>query len=361
VLTRQEECLKKVDSLRTLLNESGQESQKGILVREQPNFSWITAGGRGFLGLAATRSCAWVLVTKENAYLLANLIEGNRVMSEELPEGVFTLKTLPWKEDGKLLSMAEDLAGGAVICDDGLNDWFLSARVKLTTTEKNRFNQLSAETADALERVLTASEPGSSEYKTAGALSAALWERGIEPISLFVGADERSEYVRHFIPTSKTANERIIASVCARRGGLITSATRTVYFVTPSDAQIQSHKKLLDIEAKTFRALEIGGALGGVFNKICSAYSENGMDGEWDRHHQGGLTGYMPREIRIDGNTSRTVGTDEAYAFNLSCPGAKAEDTVLMEDGQVKIMTRCGSWPVLTVDGRERPDIFIKK
>ena len=353
-MNRQTECLNKISAIRLELTRTG---KSGVLIREQPNFSWVTAGGRGFLGLAATVSCGWVLVTADHAWLLANSIEGRRLMNEELPADMFELRTLPWEEDGGLARLAEELAGDSLTTDADWRDWFAAARVRLTLPEQDRFRALGRDAADALESVLKHAAPGIREFEAAGLLSSALWGKGIEPISLFTGADERGERVRHFIPSAKRAKTCLIASVCARRGGLIVSATRTVCF--GSSPKPEKYRALLEVEAETYKALEACLPLAEVYQAICTAYTDNRLDGEWLNHHQGGLTGYLPREIRIDGGTARRAASEEAYAFNLSCPGAKVEDTVLLVESRIEVITACGDWPVRRVGGRERPDILV--
>ncbi|MCL2035233.1 MAG: M24 family metallopeptidase [Oscillospiraceae bacterium] len=356
-MDRREEVLHKVSLVRAELLRS---EACGVLVREQPNFSWLTAGGRGFLGLAATVSCAWVLVTQDNLYILANSIEGGRIVREELPGDLFQLQTIPWAQDGGLFNFADKLAGGGIATDAEWGDWFAAVRTRLLPSEKDRFRVLGRNTASALEETLKSAVSGITEFEAAGAVSAALWSKGIEPISIFAGADERSEQVRHFIPTNKCANAKLILSVCARCGGLVISATRTVYFSEIAEQQKQKHYSLLKVEAEAFRVLEERLSLGNMFTAMCDAYTREGLKGEWEKHHQGGITGYLPRELRIDKNTERFAATGEAYAFNPSCFGAKVEDTVLLEENGIAVITPCGDWPVVTVNGLPRPDILLK-
>ena len=61
-------------------------------------------------------------------------------------------------------------------------------------------------------------------------LSGEFWKLGIEPITLLIAADNRSDYVRHYVPAQKPIENSVIISVCARRHGLIASATRIVTF-----------------------------------------------------------------------------------------------------------------------------------
>lgn len=334
-------------------------SWRGIVITDQPNFAYYTAGGRGFLGLASVKACGLLLITEDGQYLLANSIEGPRLMDEELPDGLCELVTLPWAEDGGLMAKAASLAGGEVLTDADRPEWFAEARRTLCPAQEDRYAALCAESAAALEQVLRWLDKGVTEAAVAGAISSALWARGMEPISLFVAADDRSEQVRHYVPTQKAAQRRVIASICARRGGLVASVTRTVYFEAPTAQERQAYERLLRVEAAGLDALTPGATGGQVFARLIEAYGAQGMPGEWQRHHQGGLTGYLPRELRFDEGTQHSIAPHQAYALNPSCPGAKLEDTVLLAPDGVQVLSTCGQWPTTSVQGRARPDLLV--
>jgi hypothetical protein len=91
------------------------------------------------------------------------------------------------------------------------------------------------------------------------------------------------------------------------------------------------------------------------------AYTANGLAGEWNNHHQGGLTGYLAREIRVGPDCPVKARIGEAFAWNPSAPGAKCEDTVLLEKDGIRVFTIAGpSWPTVTVGALSRPDILRK-
>jgi antitoxin VapB len=100
--------------------------------------------------------------------------------------------------------------------------------------------------------------------------------------------------------------------------------------------------------------------LGNIFETAVSMYSETGYPGEWQKHHQGGTSGYEPREyLAIPGSTDLvTVG--QAYAWNPSITGYKSEDTILVGADHNEILTAMPDWPVIHVDGIARPTIWVK-
>jgi Xaa-Pro aminopeptidase len=121
----------------------------------------------------------------------------------------------------------------------------------------------------------------------------------------------------------------------------------------------QGYEKFLKVEQAVFEATKAGAVLGEVLRKTIEAYAENGLEGEWENHHQGSLTGYMAREIRVGPDTSAVIKTGQAFAWNSSAAGAKCEDTVFLGADGFRLLTEVSSrWPALTAGWLRRPDIM---
>ena len=88
------------------------------------------------------------------------------------------------------------------------------------------------------------------------------------------------------------------------------------------------------------------------------------VPGEWQLHHQGGLTGYAGREIFGTDTTAHSLNSNQALTWNPSITGVKSEDSTLLTDQGLEVLTRTGNWPEWEVEvapGRlSRPDILIK-
>jgi hypothetical protein len=96
--------------------------------------------------------------------------------------------------------------------------------------------------------------------------------------------------------------------------------------------------------------------VGEVFEAGVRAYAANGFEpDEWRRHHQGGPTGYEPRDYLADATSTARVEKDQAFAWNPSVPSLKCEDTIVATDGAPLILTADPRWPVATVGGLARP------
>jgi antitoxin VapB len=106
-----------------------------------------------------------------------------------------------------------------------------------------------------------------------------------------------------------------------------------------------------DLQDRVRAAAEVDGAviassrpeasLGDLFAVLERAYAEQGYPDEWRLHHQGGLTGYRGREVfAIPGEPTR-LPSSCALAWNPSISGGgKSEDTVLVSDGAIEVVTR---------------------
>jgi hypothetical protein len=94
-----------------------------------------------------------------------------------------------------------------------------------------------------------------------------------------------------------------------------------------------------------------------VFGDIIDAYPRHGFATDsWTEHHQGGPTGYVGRDPRASRMTAEDCLTvNQAVAWNPSAPYTKIEDTVLLTEVGIEVLTVDERWPTLDVDGRLRP------
>jgi Xaa-Pro aminopeptidase len=354
-MDRIEECKLKVKAIRSLLEKTGHD---GIVIRKQANFSWISAGGRGFVGLAGDTACAAIVVTKSGVYLAGNNIEPPRLTAEELPKGFAEQVTVPWRDIGTLDEVLKKKFGN-LTTDAEQDAWFKETRVILMESEQARFAKLGKTAAQILEDVCAALEPGVSEMEIAGRISEGYWAAGLDPITLLIAADNRSSSFRHYVPTVKKVKTGAICSICARAGGLVVSATRTVAF---SKNFAKSYGQLLKVEQAIFEATKPGAVLGEIFKEIIDAYAKNGLAGEWENHHQGGMAGYGARELVVNPKITAKVAAHQVYAWNPSAVGVKCEDTVLVgENGKLTNLTRIGKeWPSVKAGSMLRPDVLRK-
>jgi antitoxin VapB len=82
------------------------------------------------------------------------------------------------------------------------------------------------------------------------------------------------------------------------RGGLHVNLTRLVNFEEPN-AETKRRQAACEQILHRMReeATHPGRTLAEAFDHCRRFYAEAGFSGEWRLHHQGGLTGYAPREV----------------------------------------------------------------
>jgi Xaa-Pro dipeptidase len=99
------------------------------------------------------------------------------------------------------------------------------------------------------------------------------------------------------------------------------------------------------VDATVLLASRPGVALGEVVRAGIERYEAEGFPGEWERHHQGGLTGYGGREIFGTPDEPYRLEANQAVAWNPSITRVKSEDTALVTTDGIEILTHTGDWP----------------
>ena len=138
--------------------------------------------------------------------------------------------------------------------------------------------------------------------------------------------------------------------LCGRKWGLICSLTRLIYFGSLPDEVRRKSEAVAQIDADMIAATRPGFTMGDVFQKAQSGYAAAGFPDEWQRHHQGGLAGYAPREVTVVPGSAEPVLVGQAYAWNPSIAGAKSEDTILVGEQTNEVITEMADWPYVEVE-----------
>jgi Xaa-Pro dipeptidase len=64
-----------------------------------------------------------------------------------------------------------------------------------------------------------------------------------------------------------------------------------------------------------------------------------GFPDEWRLHHQGGMAGFAAREVIASPETRQEVRVGQAFAWNPSITGAKAEETFVLTDNGPEVIS----------------------
>jgi antitoxin VapB len=352
-MKRTEEIAAKRKNMRSRLAQLGLD---GAVLSSQALFSWYTAGGENRVVTASDLGAAHLVITADADYLVTDNIEAPRLLAEAVPAGAgFQVLEFPWHEPERISRRLAELADGRRLASDCgmwglpvLPEEVVELSYRLLSPEVARYRELGREASFALEGACRRAEPGMTEEEVAAVLAEESFARGLVPTVILVGSDERVERFRHPLPTEKRIDSLLMVVLCARRHGLIASLTRMVYFGrSVPKALAAKHWAVQQIDAAFILATREGRLVEDVFRDGQVSYDANGFRDEWQRHHQGGPTGYQGRSYKGRLGEKRRVLAPQAFAWNPSISGTKSEDTILAMPGggPPQLLTPPLDWP----------------
>ena len=309
-----------------------------VVLRRPANFAWYTGGADTKVDHVAPEGVADLVVRADSQLVLTNTIEAPRMRAEQVPE--FEVVAYPWYDD-RLAALREVVGGACVGSDLGLpgtadlSGEIAALRRVLDADAIESLRSVGADASAAMADAAAAVEPGMTEHEAAAELTAALRRRGLTATVLLAAADDRIAMHRHPVPVGATIERRAMLVASAERGGLYANLTRIVEFEEPDPELTRRQLACEEILARMRdEATRAGRTLADAFAACRRFYAEAGYPGEWRLHHQGGLTGYASRELIATPATHAVVEPGQAFAWNPSVTGAKAEETfVLTEAG----------------------------
>jgi Xaa-Pro dipeptidase len=324
----------------------------GVLLRRNENVAWITGGAVEVRVLTPSETgVATLLITADGKrFYFTTENEAGRLHDEEFGSLDFEPVLFPWYAD-ETVAAAEKLAGGLLGSDtpgDGLTPINLyPLRASLSDSEIARYRWLGAETAAATAESLHQVEPGLSEYDLEAITAANLLRRGIQPSVYLFAVDDRICKYKHAVPRGKRLKQYGMLNLCSRKWGLAISITRFVHFGELPGELAARFKSAAQVNAALLNATHEGVSSADLFHVAQGAYSVEGFPGEERLHHQGGPTGYGEREWVATPNGTQVVVNNQAFAWNPSIRGGKAEDTVILRDGKIEWLTATPELPVI--------------
>jgi Xaa-Pro aminopeptidase len=355
---RSEEVCEKLVWVRSCLLPS---RASALRLRGVDWFAWVTAGASNAVLLTAETGPAEVLITQSEAIILTDEIEAERLREEEVPAG-FTWHVIPWAESQQRENFVRDVAAGRFVLSDRpiqgeglLPSAFHERRLRLSTSEQARYRAIGQHATQAMSEVMRTARPTWTEYELAGAGAEALWARGLHPALTLAAGEKRGVRYRHPTPSAEPLGREAMLVFCARGFGLYANVTRFIQFTPPSAEQRRHHEIVRTVEAAGLQACRSGFLLSDVYNALASAYHAQGYPAAIREHHQGGITGYLAREIIATPQTCIQLDTGMAVALNPSLPGVKIEDTFLLQAEGLENLTLDSDWPAVVREGRLRP------
>ena len=348
----------RVSKVRSLLDS---HDLRAILIRRNPNLAWLV-GGRVHVPTTIDLACLDIVVTSESVKAITNVIEAPRLLAEELPDSVEVI-TIPWWE-GRDSRFPTGDGIGSDLPTSGYVDLGAEieiARSSLTAFDAQRLGSISLDSAKALGYALKKAKSSDREIDVAALVSEALWSLDLEIAFLGIAGAHRASLYRHPLPTPEVVGSRIVASICAKRKGLIASVTRIVSFESWSSPADSDYSRLLEVEREMLDASVVGKPFSDPIRAAVAGYPMHGFaSDEWHKHHQGGPTGYLPRDWPANLSTTRLIADQQPIAWNPTANGWKIEDTWLTNSATPVLLSADQNWPTRLVGGRIRPEVLVR-
>ncbi len=347
----------------------GRERLDAVLLNSQHNFSWLSCGGSNGVDISRENGVATLMVTATGKrHILANNIEMQRMLSENINGDDFEPVEFPWQDEkanGELvLDLAEQLVStNATVASDipifsgvmPVEGKIAGCRYSLTDQEAGRLRALGKDAAAAMERTISSIVPCMTEAQIAETLRHELGKGSIASVVTLAAADERIVQFRHPVPTSKKWQKTLLLVTCAKRGGLIVSLSRMISVGSPDGDLIAKTEAAAFVHASLLDAMWPGTTGAELYRIAAAAYESKGFGDEINKHHQGGATGYKTRDWVAHPSSSEVVCPDQAFAWNPSITGTKVEDTYLVTGSGIEPVTVSSDTPVITtvINNRE--------
>lgn len=353
----------KLDRLAGLLVDRDLDT---LVLSDPANLGWLL-GCRVNVPQTLDTACLDIVLdrasTRLRVTIVTNAIEAPRLQDTELVGLTAEWVMVPWWESrdpvlpsGPRVGADRPRTGTAPVADD-----VAILRRPLTERQQAQLRHVSQDAAAAANAAAGALEPAMSEYRAAALLARELLVRELDPIVLMVGGAPRLAAHRHPLPTSDPLGRRAMLVACGRRHGLVASVTRIVSFDPLGPAERFAYQRLLLVEEAFLDATTVGATLGDAFAAGVAAYARHGFDpDEWQRHHQGGFSGFQPREFPATASSSARLGDGAVVAWNPSGDGWKVEDTSLVLASGAEPLVHDDTWPTIKVGRRMRPDVLLR-
>ena len=367
---RTQEIEQKIRQVRQIIE---QQNLKGILLTQQYNIYWLTAGGNNHVLWDDQSSLIGILITKDKAVVIAENGDFWRVQDEEFFNYPFEFVKYEWYGTSQAKESIR-IAGDGRYGTDAYNPTFhdqininshLSEfRSVFQSYEAERYIKHGREVAAIITDVCMDSKPGIHENEIAAVFAAECIKRGFTIFVQLLGGDVRSLRYRHQVVTDKKILKHYCFCGVGRYQGFTYPINRVVSFGNPDKTLLENNKKIETVYALLNANAKIGTNLSEIYKKLPEMYKSVGADpDEWRNHSIGGTTGYLPRENQLMDGVDYIIRENNMIGWNPSLPGVMAEDVYFRRKDRLEFVTWDDRWPSqeVTANGEnlKRPAILV--
>ncbi|MCX7841992.1 MAG: M24 family metallopeptidase [Clostridia bacterium] len=358
----------KIDKVRKYLEANNYDA---MIIGRQDNFAWITDGGDNRVIISTEYGFGVIVVTKDKKYLVAQVMDGSRIMEDELAGLDFEYVPLRWYEQSREEKAVELVMGGRIISDmpikgtEFLPREFFKLQYPLTQKEIEKLRWLGAKTEEIIAKVAAEVRPGMTEYEVAAMFLYEYGRYNIYQDVLLIGSDERISKYRHPNPSDKKIDKYVLLHPAVKKWGLHANVTRLVYFGDRVPAEISTkYDAVSTIEAAVISMCTTGTRFSDILDEQKRLYKELGFEEEWRYHYQGGVTGYVVGDASLCLNPENVVLPNQAYDWFITITGVKVEELTIGNGSSQEVVSVSGNWPVKEYNYKDKkislPDILLK-
>ena len=361
----QDDASVKLGRVRRFLKEKG---FTGLVLLRQDNFAWITSGGMNRVVIPSAEGFGAVVITQSEAFLVAQVMDGQRIMDEELNGLPLEYVPLRWYEESVLeraLRLAGDRPAADVPCraECPLSEIY-ELHFPYTPFEIMRFHEIGAIADEVMTRVAQSIEPGMTDYEAEAMLLYEFAKRGAACDVVLVGTDERVFKYRHPNPVGAKLGRYVLLTPSVRLKGLHCNIARSVYFGDSVPGEIaQAYEAVSQVSANCMALCHTGASYAAILEAHKALLQELGFPDAWRGHYPGGRTGYFICQAGHALDPARTITETEAFEWFITVPGAKTAELTVKDGDKVTVASNTGHWPSrdITRHGKTFPIPVIMK
>jgi Xaa-Pro dipeptidase len=348
------DILEKLQRARRFLEQTGRDA---LILGRRDNFAWLTAGGDNTVVRNSELGFCLLVITDTGVSLVAQTMDGPRILEEELGGLDIDPVFLRWYEDSREERAARLIEGRKAISDIPVPGALCLPReiaalhYPLTAAEIQRCRLLGRRTEETIAKVATAISPGMHEREIEAMF---LTEYSREQMCcdvLLIGSDERIAKYRHPTPSDKRIDRLVLLHPAVRWRGLHANVTRMVYFGDRIPADVAARYEAASrVEAAAISQCVPGKKFGEILETEKRVYAETGYPEEWRNHFQGGITGYILADPTLCMDPRAEVSPNQAFDWFITITGVKVEELSISGEKGPEVLSAAGAWPVRTYE-----------
>jgi Xaa-Pro aminopeptidase len=358
----------KLERVRSFLETKGFSA---MILGRRDNFAWLTGGGDSTVVRSSERGFALLVVTRDRLHLVAQTMDGPRILEEEMLGIPAQPAFLRWHDESREKKALALAGGGRIAADfplegaEALPGEIARLHYPLTGPDMERCRAIGAASEAIIAGVAAALRPGMTEREVEAMFLGEYARAGMACDVLLVGTDERIARFRHPVPTARKIGRFVLLHPAVQCGGLHANVTRMVWFGdrVPEDIA-RKYTAACRIAAAAISLSTPGRSFASILEVQKKLYASQGFPEEWHNHFQGGITGYQLADPTLCMDPEAVVSANQAFDWFVTITGVKVEELSLAGPRGHEVPSVSGKWPTTTYmhdgQGVALPDILVQ-